>query len=242
METTPGIDREDPFRHGAEAELDTPAEQAHELLRDLRESFAPSYLTLISIIQGVLLGLMFELVSEGRATTGLFDPASLLVFNNILLIALVWNEYRMGSSMFRWIPSLLDAVIPFTLGAFQAALILTTARPVAWLIWLSVMYVSSAIAFENMYQRAAEEQRNELVLSHNRFFRRFNPLCCLFLAGLLAMAAATHIVRGTTPGLATLLAVTLGNVLFLIRGESNWRVIVRAARSTAAPRSARSPV
>jgi hypothetical protein len=46
-----------PRRHPAEAALDTPEEQAAALLHDLRESFAPSYLTLISIIEGVLLGL-----------------------------------------------------------------------------------------------------------------------------------------------------------------------------------------
>ncbi|NIP80976.1 MAG: hypothetical protein GWM90_17870 [Gemmatimonadetes bacterium] len=208
-------------------------EQAQALLRDLRESFAPSYLTLISIIQGVLLGLSFELVSEGRATTGLADPASLLVFNNIVLIALVWNEYRMGSSMFRWIPSLLDAVIPFTVGGLQAALILTTARPAQWLAGLAVLFAASIPAYENMYRRAAEEERNALVLEHNRFFRWFNPVACCALAVGIGALAAVHLSRGSDPGIGALLAVTLLNGLFLLRGEVNWRIVVRAARTAA---------
>ena len=226
--------RDLPFLHAAEEDLDTPSEQALVLLRDLRESFAPTYLTLISIIEGVLLGLTFELVSEGRATAGGNPLSWLLVFNNVVYIALVWNEYRMGASMFRWIPSLLDAVIPFTLGALQAILILTTSRPLAWLACLAFTYLAATIAYENMYRRAAEEQRNGLVLTHNRIFRRLNPLCCVGLAGLLGLAAASHAARGTEPGVATLLLATAANVLFLIRGELNWLVIVRATRSAAA--------
>jgi hypothetical protein len=53
------------FQHPAGPELDTPGEQAATLLHDPRESFAPSYLTLVSIIEGVLLGLTIELIATG---------------------------------------------------------------------------------------------------------------------------------------------------------------------------------
>lgn len=218
------------FRHPAEADLDTGAEQAHALLRDLRESFAPSYLTLISIIEGFLLALIFELLSEGRSTTGLRDPASVLVFNNVILIVLVWNEYRMGSCMFKWIPSLLDAVIPVAVGAVQAALILTTDRPVAWLVWLTAFYAAGAAAFENMYRRSAAEERNGFVLHYNRLFRRLNPICCLLMAIPLGALAAVHLEAGTRPGMAGLIAVSLANLTFLLRGEVNWQLLVRATR------------
>lgn len=219
------------YRHPAGEDLDTVQEQAEALLRDLRDSFAPSYLTLISIIQGVLLGLSFELVSEGRATTGPTDPASLLVFNNIVFIALVWNEYRMGSSMFRWIPSLLDAVIPFTVGGLQAALILTTTRPTTWMAVLAMIYAASVVAYENMYRRAAAEERNALVVDHNRFFRWFNPAISGVLAVGIGLVAWVYASRGADPGWRTLLVVTTLNLLFLARGEVNWQVAVRAARS-----------
>ena len=133
------------FRHPAEPELDTVEEQAQALLHDLRESFAPSYLTLISIIEGVLLALMFELIAEGHVVLRVADPSILLVLNNIIIIALVWNEYRMGSSVFRWVPSLLDAVIPFTVGGLQAALILSTAEPRAWLAYMGTFYLAGCL-------------------------------------------------------------------------------------------------
>ena len=218
------------FRHPAEPDLDTSAEQAHALLRDLRDSFAPSYLTLISIIEGFLLALIFQLLSEGRSTAGLWDPASILVLNNVVLIVLVWNEYRMGSCMFKWILSLLDALIPFTVGAIQAALILTTSRPVAWLVWLAIFYAGGMIAFENMYRRSAAEERNGFVLLRNRFFRRLNPLCCLVMALGVGGLAAVHLAAGTRPGVAALAAVTAANLAFLLRGEVNWQLVVRATR------------
>jgi hypothetical protein len=227
------------YRHPAEADLDTPEEQAQALLRDLRESFAPSYLTLISIIEGVLLGLGFELIATGHIAVRLQDPAILLVFNNLVLIMLVWNEYRMGSSMFRWVPSLADAVIPFMLGGFQAALVLTVPYPLAWLGWIAAFYAAAVIAYQNMYRRSAEEERNAFVLAHNRGFQRLNLASCLLASVLLGMLFGYHAVHDSTPGWSSIILVTLVNVAFMVRGEANWRVIVAATRSVASPQERR---
>jgi hypothetical protein len=221
------------YRHPAEADLDTPEEQAQALLRDLRESFAPSYLTLISIIEGVLLGLGFELIATGHIAVRLQDPAILLVFNNLVLIMLVWNEYRMGSSMFHWVPALPDAVIPFMLGGFQAALLLTVPRPLSWLGWLAAFYAAAIIAYQNMYCRAGEEERNAFVMERNRGFRRLNLASCLLSSALLWAVFSYHSTHDSIPGWSSLGLVTLVNVSFLLRGEANWRAIVAAARSGA---------
>jgi hypothetical protein len=218
------------YQHPAEPSLDTRGEQAGALLRDLHESFAPTYLTLISIIEGVLLGFMFQLLSEGTPPLHVRDPAAILVLNNVLLIVMVWNEYRMGAFMFRWIPSILDAIIPFSLGGVQAALILTVASPVAWLSWLVTFYLVAAIAFENMYRRSCTEARNALVLESNRLFRVLNPVGCAAAALALAMLVAAEVSRGSTPGWPVLVTITAVNVAFLVRGEVNWRKIVAAAR------------
>jgi hypothetical protein len=223
-------DFEGEYRHPVEAELDSAQEQARALLVELRDSFAPTYLTLISIIQGVLLGLTFQLLFERWPELRADGPVLVLLFNNLVLIALVWNEYRMGSYMFRWVPYLLDAVIPFAVGGLQAGLILAIGSPLAWLGWLATFYLAAVVAFENMYRRSAEEQRNAFVLERNRGFRRLNVGACLGLSLLLWVAFATHALRGTTPGWATWLPVSILNVAFLVRGEVNWRHIVAAAR------------
>lgn len=218
------------YPHPAEPEVDTRGEQAGALLRDLHESFAPTYLTLISIIEGVLLGFMFELLSEGRPDLHLRDPAALLVLNNVVLIILVWNEYRMGAFMFRWIPSIADAIIPFSLGGMQAGLILTVSRPVTWLAWLGAFYLVAAAAYQNMYLRSAREACNALVLENNRLFRWLNPLGCLVAGSAMSAFAAIATARGLTIGWAHLSLITLVNVVFLARGEVNWRAIVAVAR------------
>lgn len=218
------------YTHPAEPDLDTRREQADALLRDLRESFSPTYLTLISIIEGVLLGLMFELLSEGRPALRLLDPATLLVVNNALIIVLVWNEYRMGACMFRWVPSIVDAVIPFGIGGIQAALILTVSDAAIWLAWLTAFYAGGVVAFENMYRRSEAEGRNALVLERNRVYRVLNPVGSLVMAALVGGRAAFDLSRGSEPGWLPLLAVTGCNVAFLLRGELNWRAVVSTAR------------
>jgi hypothetical protein len=229
------IDRGKPaYQHAAEPELDTPEEQATALLHDLRESFAPSYLTLVSIIEGVLLGLTIELIATGYVVLDLSDPAILLVLNNVLLIAIVWNEYRMGSSMFRWVPSLPDAMIPFMIGGFQAALLLTLNRPVVWLAWLAGFFAAAVIAYCNMYYRAGQEARNAFVIAHNRRFRVWNLVACFLAAGMLGLLALHHAGQGSLPGWRSLGLVTVITTAFLVRGEVNWRVIVAATREAAA--------
>jgi hypothetical protein len=221
------------YRHPAEAELDTSEEQAVALLHDLRDSFAPSYLTLISIIEGVLLGLTVELVATGHVVLAFDDPTILLLLNNLILIVLVWNEYRMGSSMFRWVPSLPDAIIPFSVGGLQAALLLTLAHPLAWLGWLAAFYLGGTVAFWNMYQRSAEEERNAFVLARNQGFQRLNLAGCIGVSAALGALFAFHRLGGTVPGWYSLGFVTALNLLFVVRGEVNWRVIVAATRTVA---------
>jgi hypothetical protein len=222
------------YQHRAGPELDTAEEQATTLLHDLRESFAPSYLTLVSIIEGVLLGLTIELIATGYIALNPADPAILLVLNNVLLIVLVWNEYRMGASMFRWVPSLPDAMIPFMIGGSQAALLLTLHRPLSWLTWLAGFYAAAMIAYCNMYYRARQEERNAFVLAHNRRFQVWNLVACFVSAGVLGLLAAYHTSQGSLPGWRSLGLVTLITTAFLVRGEVNWRVIVAATRATAA--------
>ena len=234
MTTSGDTPFEGDYRHPVEAEFDTAQEQAHALLVELRNSFAPTYLTLISIIQGVLLGLTFQLLAERWPELGADRATLFLVANNVVMIVLVWNEYRMGSYMFRWVPYLLDAVIPFAVGGIQAALVLTAARPTAWLAWLATFDLAGIVAFENMYRRSAAEQRNAFVLEHNRRYRRLNPAACLILSCTCWALLAGHAATRTSPGMATWLLVTGLNIAFLVRGELNWQHVIAAARRVAA--------
>ncbi|CAN2040193.1 hypothetical protein GMMP15_1590032 [Candidatus Magnetomoraceae bacterium gMMP-15] len=92
------------------------------LLERIRSSFPSMYITLISIIQSSLLGycLSYFLKEDfdGFTTGEWVRGVSSLIF-----AILVWNEYRMGSTVFRWVPWLIDAIIPFLLALGQFFLI-----------------------------------------------------------------------------------------------------------------------
>ncbi len=90
----------------------------------LKSQFAPAYLTLTSIIQGVALAV---LAARVEATYTQFDSTDwLLTIATFLAFVTLWHEYLMQALAFVWIPTLLDSLVPF---AFLAQLLtLTQAR------------------------------------------------------------------------------------------------------------------
>ena len=77
----------------------------------LLSQFAPAYLTLSSIIQGVALS---ALVIRVEGNSDHFAPANwLLATATLLAFLLVWHEYLMQALAYVWMPTLLDSVIPF---------------------------------------------------------------------------------------------------------------------------------
>jgi hypothetical protein len=77
----------------------------------LRDQFAPSYLTLTSIIQGVALS---ALVIRVESVGELLDLSGwLLVAATLLSLLLIWHEYLMQALAYVWMPTLLDSAVPF---------------------------------------------------------------------------------------------------------------------------------
>ena len=77
----------------------------------LKDQFAPAYLTLTSIIQGVALS---TLVIRIEATSERFAAADwLLAAATLVAFLVVWHEYLMQALAFVWMPTLLDSVVPF---------------------------------------------------------------------------------------------------------------------------------
>jgi hypothetical protein len=82
----------------------------------LKSQFAPAYLTLTSIIQGVALS---TLVMRVESTYAHFDAVDwLLAVTTFLVIVDIWHEYLMMVLAYVWWPTLLDSLVPF---AFLAA-------------------------------------------------------------------------------------------------------------------------
>lgn len=77
----------------------------------LRGQFAPAYLTLTSIIQGVALS---TLVIRVEGMSDHFTLANwLLAIATLLAFLLVWHEYLMQALAYVWMPTLIDSAVPF---------------------------------------------------------------------------------------------------------------------------------
>ncbi len=126
----------------------------------LREQFAPSYLTLTSIIQGVALS---ALVIRVESVGELLDLSGwLLVAATVLSLLLLWHEYLMQALAYVWLPTLLDSAVPF---AFLVAELFLThfvyGSQRAWLLAAAVAFALGLAA--NVWWRAQtyrERRRN----------------------------------------------------------------------------------
>lgn len=196
-------------------------------MRDLQEQvkaeFAAVYLTLISVIQGSVLGYLLGQADSILGTLGL--RSGLLLLDGFLVIGAIWHEYVMGTTTFRWIPRLPDAFLPMLLGACQFVMARSIASPTsAWFFGLSALCVVGFLAFSNQYRAARRYPENDEV------FRALGPwprITQVLVAGGAVLAALAGWLdglvdegRGAWPGAAALASVV--PVAYLARSAWYW--------------------
>ena len=128
--------------HDAMEEAGPDREPDHARLhRQLRGSFATTYLTLLSIIQGVALADLAVVVGGGYEH--LTAAQWLMVAMNFFTIVSVWNHFMADSISMEWIPSFSDAVLPFSFGGVE--LLLNHALVIGLALWLAGMAAAAAL-------------------------------------------------------------------------------------------------
>jgi hypothetical protein len=123
----------------------------------LKSIFAPAYLTLISILQGVALTFLAAQVEAGYLH---FDGVAwALVVATLVTYVVVWTEYVQVVATYVWFPNLSDAITPFALATLELLLAHFAVRGTAGLrSYLLVGYVTSLLgawAFVQLGVRAA---------------------------------------------------------------------------------------
>ena len=222
-------------------------EPHHRLLHNkLKGSSASTYLTALSVIQGVALA---DLASIALAHYPQFTVGQWLlgVLSFVMLIN-IWDAYTTLSTLWNWIPDLRDAVIPFVFGALELflnhAILLSLS---AWLLAFALLTGMAALG--NWYSgwRAQEEAENRRLLSlRSRWRRRFgvlyplgSGLLVLLLAvlsrvGNLEATASLQTGRGVLALVITLVTgAGLGTYIFFT--QRNWRQIVAYVRTGRLP-------
>jgi hypothetical protein len=208
------------------------------------DSFAPTYLTLISILQGSLLG--YLIYEADQFLSNLTDqPITFLGLARFLFIgsALVaniaaWNEYRMGSTIFVWVPRLADTLVPFGLALAQFSLIRTIRlHPRYWFLSMAGFWAVAGFAFWHMYYRAGKEPEiNGAALQALAVYKYSNPLLCgtCCIANLLFSMLLWNLqVDKRQPSILLLTLAALSTVFLVavfIRGELSWGRAIQFSR------------
>jgi len=148
-----------------------------QLYRRLMQLHESSYLTLLSIVQGVALGFLALNCPSNPA----LNVECILFSATFLVIVLTWNEYLMGVASLVWIPTFFDALIPFSLSMSEIFLAKNIAGDLEkWFLSMSVLLYIACIAFGNMYVQAERYRINKNMLVKLGKLKLISMSFCLF--------------------------------------------------------------
>ena len=220
------------------------------LLHQLKGSFTPIYLTVLSIVQGVTLATLASVVANNYPQFIAVQWA--LVVLTFCILIIIWHHMTTDAMTWVWIPDFRDSVIPFLLGAFE--LYQTQAIIIGLGPWLFGMVAGAALAVLQFFHigfRIPLEAENAQLLNHFRTRRRSEMLqgivgIILFVSlGVVSVSTVNGkgaiwpdetVVEAVLPWIAVLLtSLWLG--CYVIRTTLYWRVIVALARSSQLPAS-----
>lgn len=128
------------------------------------------YLTLVSIMQGLALGYLLQVVASEVTSQGSISPLTTCQsIASLMVIIIVWHEYAIGTVLFRWKLDVLDSAIPFLFGIVQYIMIAAISVPIVghamserrfslWLWALPAFCLVSCLAYWNQYSKAVVDE------------------------------------------------------------------------------------
>ena len=219
-------------------------EPRHQVLHHrLKDSFAPTYLTVLSVIQGVALADLSSVVVAGYQQFTIVQWP-LVVFTFMVLI-IIWNQYAMQSSPVHWVPDFRDSAFPFMFGALELMLNHTIRLSLsAWIVVLAALMSWGALVTWYSVLRAKEEDENAQLLSLLNTENRMGLLYTLGISLLFLLLAVVSRVGSlevtdsvqTGRGILALGIVLLAGaglcayILFNIRARSQMVAYARTGR------------
>jgi len=169
-------------------------EPHHRVLHHrLNDAFTPTYLTILSIIQAVALADLATVVAtEYRQFTVVHWLLALLTFGVLIM---VWNVYTIQGTIWRWIPDVRDAAMPFVVGALELFLNHAITLGMSfWMLGLAGIAMMGTVGTWYMHWRARNEAGNGQLLG---YLRRHHLLFALYYTGgaalLLLLAWANRV-------------------------------------------------
>lgn len=197
--------------------------ESDNIAQRIKSQFAPAYLTLASIIQGVALS---TLVLRVESTYPGFNAVAwLLTITTFLVILDIWHEYLMMVLAYVWLPTLLDSIVPFAFVAtelFLAHFVYGNVR--GWLLAYAGCYlvgIAAGVLTSAQVRKLAEENR----IVHNRLasYDRFRGVLVVILAALSLLAWALYdVLRLEQAQLIVALVAFVGCIIFISSSIPFW--------------------
>lgn len=204
----------------------------------MRSAFTTTYLTILSIIQGVALAVLFAKVDSLIARHLFHAPEILLSIGIFLAIVAVWNQYQMGLMIYVWTAQLFDAFIPFMLGLFEFWMISGIEHGASAVLFSNGLLLLTGLAgLEYQYFQVRSTRRADAFVHQlNRSFRATDAASAVG-AALVSFGTAALISRSGPPawhevaGASLLVALAIGH---LVREVLQWRVVQRRLSESSA--------
>lgn len=124
------------------------SENLEDYKQNLKDPFTQVYLTLISVIQGVVLGYMAAVADDSYEKLNTY--LSIIFVTTFIRIIATWHDYAIGIVISAWPPTIADSIIPFFIGAIEFLLISSTRSSVqTWLLAMAALNIGYLLAYLN---------------------------------------------------------------------------------------------
>ncbi len=197
----------------------------------LKSQFAPAYLTLTSIIQGVALAV---LTARVEANYTQFDATDwLLTIATFLMFMTLWHEYLMQALAFVWMPTLLDSLVPFAFLAselFAAHFVYHGLR--GWLLALGLSFVVGGAAQQLTLTQARllGEENRDVVGALRPLSRMRAALSAVIIVASLGAWALYDILRLGQEAFVVALVAAIFIIVFLGSSVPYWNRVLAYTR------------
>jgi hypothetical protein len=203
----------------------------------LKGLFAPGYLTLVSIIQGVMLTTLAGQVEAGYPR---FDAVTwVLVAATLVSYVSFWNEYMQAIATYVWLPNLTDAVVPFVIATLELLLahfaVLGAAGLRGYLLVVAVTSFAAAGGYVQLALRAGapRAEADNRDVHHTLDRPRAARISQSIVSGLLALAlwAAYDAAGLGVHALVVALVAAALPVAFLLGSVPYWNRVLAYAQA-----------
>lgn len=154
-------------------------------------TFSSATLTILSIIQGVSLSILanniYTAYGNSKSDYSFFLYSAL----SFSILIVIWYEYLWITIILRWIPTWMDAVIPFVLGAIEISLTFFITNPRFWLVF-SILLGAGAVVAYNIRRRyiSREDFEKDKIGEDSYQICKKHAIRCMITSSILAFIAA----------------------------------------------------